>query len=180
VKKHVNIYGEPDNIEILQTFGDGEAARSYEQQILTAASAAQDPQCLNRHNGGKKFFNREGSKKGRKCKPHTAATKEKLRIAATGKTLSAATKEKIRQAKLGRKCKPRSAAHKEKLRQANLGKPMSAAATAATVAGKIARREKKIKNGTASKFQIKQHLKYLAALSEKITHFPPDQIDQIE
>jgi hypothetical protein len=57
---------------------------------------------------------------------------------------------------------------KAKMRTAKLGKKQSAEHTAnlvaASVATRIARREKKIKNGTASKFQIKQHLKYLATL----------------
>jgi hypothetical protein len=162
VKKFRHLHGDPDIIEILSIFETGEAARSYEQQILTAASAAQDPLSLNRHNGGKNFYGGE----------ITAAHKEKLRQAALGKKRgphTAAHKEKLRQAglgKKGRKGTPLPAAHKAKIRTAQLGKKHSAETRAKMHAAKIARREKKIKNGTASKYQIRRHAEYLAKRGE--------------
>ena len=164
VKQYRHLHGEPDIIEILQTFETGEAARSFEQQILTAASAAQDPLSLNRHNGGgEKFYSGE----------HTAATKAKMRTAKLGKKgkpHTAASKEKLRQGALG---KTKSAAHKEKLRIAATGKTRSAAAKAKMVDAKIAIRAEKIASGLASKYQIKQHLKYLAKRGEPFEPFEP-------
>ena len=102
-------HGEPDVIEVRQTFSDSLQAREWEEKVLRRMNAVKDERWLNRHNGGKEFLfivsdearlKMSLAKKGVKRNPHSEETKEKIRCANLGKKRSAETCNRIRMASL--------------------------------------------------------------------------------
>jgi len=118
VKKFREEYGEPDVIEVRQTFNDSLQAREWEEKVIDRMGAVIDEKWLNKHNRGKFYL-----------KYHSKETKEKTKAALMGHLVSEETRTKISVALKGRigsrqgsKCSEET---KEKLRHYNLGKTLS-------------------------------------------------------
>ena len=106
-------HGEPDVIEIRQTFNDSLQAREWEEKVLRRLNAVKDERWLNRQNAGKEFF----------LKEQTEETRRRMSISKKGKKgnrvyspHSNDTKKKISESLLG---KPKSQEHRNKLKEAN-------------------------------------------------------------
>ena len=68
VEKYRKNYGEPDVIQVRQTFNDSLQARLWEEKVIRRLDAVKSNRWLNRQNAGKKFF----------CDCHTDKSKEKM------------------------------------------------------------------------------------------------------
>ena len=79
VKEYRETYGEPDVIEIRQTFNDSLQAREWEEKVLIRLNTVRDERWLNRGNAGREFYNNLLGK------PRSAATKRKISETLKGK-----------------------------------------------------------------------------------------------
>lgn len=116
--------GEPDVVEVRKTFNDGKSARAWEYKVIKRMGAIKMSHWLNLANGG--AYDPRGI-------PKSDETKEKLRIARTGKR-NPHTEEwsvKVSAAKMGHVVTTET---REKLRAANLGKKQSPEALAKMIA----------------------------------------------
>lgn len=130
-------FGEPDVVEVRREFDTPAATRAWEERVLRRLKAIKSDRWLNRCYGGVFFHTSpEGymviAEKLRGV-PRSAETKEKLRIARTGKK-NPHTKEwsvKVSAAKMGHVV---TAETREKLRAANIGKKQTPEALAKMIA----------------------------------------------
>lgn len=146
--------GEPDVIEVRRTFSNGKAARAWEYNVIKRMGAVRKSHWLNLANGG--AYNPIGV-------PRSAETKEKLRIAHTGKK-NPHTEEwsaKVSAAKMGHAVTTETRA---KLRAANVGKKQPPEAIAKMVAKTI---------GTKRSDETKEKMRL--AWEHRKTHRPPTQ-----
>ena len=122
-------HGEPDVIEIRQTFNDSLQAREWEEKVLRRMNVVKDERWINRQNRNKEFMNLGGytlsletrrkqstAQKGRK---HSEETRKKISEVQKGKTISLETRRKQSESRKG---KSHSPDHSKKIAEANKGK----------------------------------------------------------
>ena len=122
VKEYREEHGEPDVIEVRQTFNDSLQAREWEEKVLRRLNAVKDERWLNRGNSGKSFFckgHSEESKKRMKGRPRSEETRIKISQSMKNKeikrTNSEETRIKISQSNKGKKRPTRSDEHRRKI-----------------------------------------------------------------
>lgn len=130
VQEYRKTYGEPDVIEVRQTFNDSLQAREWEEKVIRRIDAVKSDRWLNKGNGGRAFcqtsesIERMRETKRNNCKPawnkgkkgftRSEESKKKQSLATKGITKSDEWKDKMK--------KPKSEEHNEKNRQAQIGK----------------------------------------------------------
>lgn len=104
VKEYRETYGEPDVVEVRQTFNDSLQAREWEEKVLRRLGAVKSERWLNRQNGGKEFFCGEQASahiakrvKSRNGYSHSEETRKKIGLKSLGRLKSSITREKIRE-----------------------------------------------------------------------------------
>jgi hypothetical protein len=85
VAKYREDHGEPDVIEVRQTFNDSLQARDWERKVIRRMNAVQDDRWLNRIEPGKKFFNAG----------HSEETRARISAANRGRTHTPETRARI-------------------------------------------------------------------------------------
>ena len=115
VSKYIDLYGNPDIIQIRKTFEDSESALLWEAKFLKKVNAAERTDFLNKSNGFGKFDHMDPEirakksmaatkwQKGKKKGPMSEARKAAISNALSGRTLSASHRENISKAQLGKK-----------------------------------------------------------------------------
>ena len=115
VPKFIKEHGEPDVIEVRQTFNDSLQAREWESKVIRRMRMVKSKRWLNKKDPKGKFYN-VGS--------HTEETKQKMselkkgeKNPNYGKTPSESTKQKISESKKGKKSPMYGKTHSESTKQ---------------------------------------------------------------
>lgn len=119
VKQIREEYGDPDVVEIRQTFNDSLQARLWEETVLRRIKAVRDRRWLNKSNCGKEFCNEQCSKEHRR----------KISISLKGSSFSEDHRKNLSEAMRGRvapnKGVPHSEETKSKISKSLTGVPRS-------------------------------------------------------
>lgn len=110
VHKFRKEHGEPDVIEVRQTFNDSLQAREWESKVIRRMRMVKSKRWLNKKDPKGKFY----------CNGHTEEVRAKISEANTGKTKSDETKKKISEANKG-KSRSHSEESKKKMSEAKKG-----------------------------------------------------------